>query len=60
MIRRGYTAKLVADILGHSDPGFTLRVYAHVWDEQRREYAPSAADLYGLPNPAAIPQAALN
>lgn len=49
MIRTGYTAKLVADILGHTDPGFTLREYAHVWDEQRREYAPSAADLYGSP-----------
>jgi integrase len=55
MIRRGYATKLVADILGHSDPGFTLREYAHVWDEQRREYAPSAADLYGSPSqPSAL------
>ena len=56
MIRNGFAAKLVADILGHTDPGFTLREYAHIWDEQRREYAPSAADLYGSP----IPSNALN
>ncbi|WP_425146534.1 tyrosine-type recombinase/integrase [Deinococcus sp.] len=54
MIRRGYTAKLVADILGHTDPGFTLREYAHIWDEQRREFAPSAADLYGSPSQPAV------
>jgi len=47
MIRRGYPPKLVADILGHTDPAFTLREYAHVWEEQREEYAPSAENLYG-------------
>jgi len=47
MIRRGYPPKLVADILGHTDPAFTLREYAHVWEEQREELAPSAAHLYG-------------
>ena len=49
MIRRGHTANLVADILGHNDPGFTLKVYAHVWEEESRERAPSVADLYGPP-----------
>lgn len=47
MIRRNYPPKLVADILGHTDPGFTLRTYAHVWNEQREEFALSAANLYG-------------
>ncbi|WP_019588210.1 tyrosine-type recombinase/integrase [Deinococcus apachensis] len=47
MIRRGYGPKLVADIAGHADPAFTLREYAHVWEEERREFAPSAAELYG-------------
>jgi len=48
MIRRGYPPKLVADILGHTDAGFTLRTYAHVWQEQREEFALSAANLYGF------------
>ena len=48
MIRRGYPPKLVADILGHTDPGFTLRTYAHIWGEQREEFALSAANLYGF------------
>jgi integrase len=52
MIRRGYPAKLVADILGHTDPGFTLRTYAHIWGEQREEFALSAANLYGFDGPA--------
>ena len=47
MVRRGYPPKLVADILGHTDPAFTLREYAHVWEEQREELAPSAHNLYG-------------
>ena len=47
MIRHGYPPKLVSDILGHTDPAFTLKTYAHIWDEQREEYAPSVRSLYG-------------
>jgi integrase len=47
LIRQGVPAKLVADRLGHSDPGFTLRVYTHVFDEHREEAALSLAQLLG-------------
>jgi integrase len=32
----GYDARTVADILGHSSPDFTLRQYAHSFEEVRR------------------------
>lgn len=35
LIRRGVSAKVVADRLGHADANFTLRVYTHVYDDQR-------------------------
>ena len=31
LIDAGESASLVADYLGHADPGFTLRVYAHLF-----------------------------
>lgn len=49
LIRQGVPAKLVADRLGHTDPGFTLRVYTHVFDEHREDAALSLADLLGVP-----------
>ncbi|GAA3242321.1 hypothetical protein GCM10020216_068840 [Nonomuraea helvata] len=30
MLAGGVSAKELAEYLGHSDPGFTLRVYAHM------------------------------
>ncbi|WP_264775305.1 tyrosine-type recombinase/integrase [Deinococcus aetherius] len=39
MVRRGVSAKLVSDRLGHADVAFTLRVYTHLYDDQRREAA---------------------
>ncbi|ACO45097.1 site-specific integrase [Deinococcus deserti] len=39
LIRANVPPKVVADRLGHTDPGFTLRVYAHVYEEQRRAAA---------------------
>jgi integrase len=33
----------IAEILGHSDPGFTLKTYTHTWEELRHE----AADKMG-------------
>lgn len=48
MIRNGYPVKIISEILGHEDPAFTLKVYTHVWDEHRHEYAPDPAELFGL------------
>lgn len=31
LIDAGESVRAVADYLGHSDPGFTLRVYAHLF-----------------------------
>jgi integrase len=52
LIRRAVPAKLVADRLGHTDPGFTLRVYTHVFDEHREESALSLGDLLGVTSTA--------
>lgn len=35
LIRRGVPPKVVADRLGHADASFTLKVYTHVYDDQR-------------------------
>ncbi|PYE54062.1 tyrosine-type recombinase/integrase [Deinococcus yavapaiensis] len=45
MIRRGVSAKLVSDRLGHADVAFTLRVYTHLYDDQRRDAALSFDQL---------------
>jgi integrase len=55
MIRNRYPAKIVSDILGHRDPGFTLKEYAHVWDEFREEFCPSVQSLYYVPS--SVPEA---
>ncbi len=39
MIHRGIPPKVVSDRLGHTDVAFTMRVYAHLYDEQREEAA---------------------
>lgn len=46
MIHNGINAKTVSDRLGHADVAFTLRVYAHLYDEQREEAAFDLPDLY--------------
>ena len=46
MIRRGISPKVVSDRLGHTDPAFTLRIYTHLYDEQREEAAFDLADLF--------------
>ena len=33
--RMGQDAKLIADQIGHSDPAFTMRLYAHLFDDER-------------------------
>lgn len=46
MVRRGVSPKVVSDRLGHTDVAFTLRVYTHLYDEQREEAAFDLADLF--------------
>ncbi len=48
MVRQGISAKTVSDRLGHKDVAFTLRVYAHLYDDQREEAAFDLSDLYPL------------
>lgn len=47
LILRGADAKKVADRLGHTDPAFTLKTYAHRYEQQRREIAFGFQDLFG-------------
>ncbi|BDP41704.1 hypothetical protein DAETH_16730 [Deinococcus aetherius] len=42
---RGVAPKVIADRLGHTNVGFTMQVYTHLYDEQRREAAPCLAEL---------------
>lgn len=42
---RGVTPKVIADRLGHTNVGFTMQVYTHLYDEQRRDAAPNLAEL---------------
>jgi integrase len=49
LIRQGVSAKLVADRLGHTDAAFTLRVYTHVFDDQRAEAALPLSRLLASP-----------
>jgi integrase len=35
----GMDARTIADRIGHTDPAFTIRRYAHVFEEQRRAAA---------------------
>lgn len=56
LIRRGVPAKVVADRLGHADPSFTLKVYTHVYDDQRTAAALSLGELLDDPRTAAPPR----
>ncbi|WP_135230148.1 tyrosine-type recombinase/integrase [Deinococcus fonticola] len=54
MIHRKIPPKVVSERLGHADVAFTLRVYAHLYDDQREEAAFDLSDLFprsgGAPN----------
>lgn len=39
LIRQGVPAKLVSDRLGHTDVAFTLKVYTHLYDDQKHDAA---------------------
>lgn len=49
LVRRGVPIKAVAERLGHRDASLTLRVYTHVYEEQRREAVLSLDQLLGEP-----------
>lgn len=51
LIRQGIPAKVVADRLGHADPTFTLKVYTHVYDDQRVQAALPLDRLLGGQGP---------
>lgn len=42
---KGISAKVISDRLGHTNVGFTLQVYTHVYDEQRKQAAISFQEL---------------
>jgi integrase len=43
--KTGQDANLIADQIGHTDPGFTQRVYMHLFQDDRREAAVSLANV---------------
>ncbi|WP_216328038.1 site-specific integrase [Deinococcus aestuarii] len=47
LMRRGVPPKVVADRLGHADASFTLKVYTHVYDDQRAAAALPMSELLG-------------
>lgn len=45
LLQQGINVKVVAERLGHADPGITLRVYAHVLQSMQAEAADRTNDL---------------
>lgn len=45
MFRQGVSPKVVSTVLGHSDIAFTMRVYTHLYDDQRQTAALDLATL---------------
>lgn len=45
--KAGVDARTIADRIGHTDPAFTLKRYAHVFEDQRKA---AAVPLYQLLN----------
>lgn len=46
--KAGVELRAIADRVGHADPSFTMKRYAHVFEEQRRA---AAIPLLGLLSP---------
>jgi hypothetical protein len=46
-VHAGNDPKLVSELLGHGDPGFTLRVYVHPDDEAKSAAASAVGAVYG-------------
>lgn len=45
LINKDVDQKTIADRVGHTDPGFTLRHYGHLFEKRRRKAAMSVQDL---------------
>jgi integrase len=51
-IRRklGQDAKLIADQIGHTNPAFTMRLYTHLFEDDRQAAAVDLVDLFATPS----------
>lgn len=47
LVRKGFDPKTIADRVGHTNAAFTLRVYAHLFEEQRVAAAVTLDELLG-------------
>jgi integrase len=47
--KAGVDARTIADRIGHVDPAFTLKRYAHVFDDQRKAAAIPLLSLWASP-----------
>ncbi len=45
LVKQGFDPRAIADRVGHTDPAFTMRRYAHMFDEQRQAAAVNLTDL---------------
>ena len=52
LLDAGESIKAVSEYLGHSDPGLTLRVYAHLMPASRDRARKAIGAAYNPPNPA--------
>jgi integrase len=46
LIDAGESVKAVAEYLGHADPGFTLRVYAHLFPASEERARRAVEDMF--------------
>lgn len=45
LVKQGFDPRTIADRVGHTDPAFTMRRYAHMFEEQRQAAAMNLTDL---------------
>lgn len=45
LVKQGFDPRAIADRVGHTDPAFTMRRYAHMFEEQRQAAAMNLSDL---------------
>ncbi|MFY1656667.1 tyrosine-type recombinase/integrase [Micromonospora sp. WMMD1274] len=55
LLDAGASIKALASYLGHTDPGFTLRVYTHLMPASEERTRRAIDDLFGLPGEEADP-----
>ena len=54
LIDAGESVRAVAEYLGHADPGFTLRVYAHLFPSSEERARKAVDRLLGGPRPERV------